>query len=198
MIKNININTLVNILKKYKIYLMCILIIVMSIVSIIIQDIDRKNSILINSESVIKKENKIAVYVTGEVKNPGVYYMDQNSRLYNLIDISGGTTENADISKLNLALKLNDSDKIIIPIKTNNTQVEENLILEESYDEDKININTAGIEELMDIPGIGEATANKIIEYRKNNYFNNIEDIKNVSGIGEAKFNSLKDKICVE
>ena len=69
---------------------------------------------------------------------------------------------------------------------------------EENSKEVKVNINTANKEKLETLPGIGETTAQKIIDYREaNGKFNSIEDIKNVSGIGDAKFNSLKDKITV-
>ena len=62
----------------------------------------------------------------------------------------------------------------------------------------KININKANKSELMTLNGIGESTANKIIEYRKNNMFDSIEDIKNVSGIGDSKFEKIKNYICVD
>ena len=60
-----------------------------------------------------------------------------------------------------------------------------------------VNINTATVEELMTLPGIGEVTARSIVDYRKETPFTSIEDIKNVSGIGDSKFNRIKDYICV-
>ena len=63
---------------------------------------------------------------------------------------------------------------------------------------EKININTASKDMLQNLDGIGEKTAEKIIEYRKNNKFQKIEDIMEVSGIGEAKFEAIKDYICVD
>ncbi|WP_297575386.1 helix-hairpin-helix domain-containing protein [uncultured Campylobacter sp.] len=61
-----------------------------------------------------------------------------------------------------------------------------------------VNINTASKEELMSLKGIGETTANNIIEYRKENKFKKIEDLKNVKGIGDKKFEAIKDDIKVE
>ena len=61
-----------------------------------------------------------------------------------------------------------------------------------------VNINTASKEELMTLKGIGEATAEAIIEYRKENKFTKIEDIKNVKGIGDKKFESIKEDIEVK
>ena len=60
-----------------------------------------------------------------------------------------------------------------------------------------VNINTATLEQLMTLPGIGEVTASAIIEYREQAYFERVEDIMNVTGIGEAKFNGIRDLICV-
>ena len=109
-----------------------------------------------------------------------------------MLDICGGILENADISKLNLAQKLIDSDKVEVPIKKEEAE-QENEIL--NNDDKKVNINTADVEELKSLDGIGDSTANKIIEYRRTNNFEVIEDIMNVPGIGESKFNNIKDHI---
>ena len=100
-------------LNKYKGYIIFIIILILSIVSVIMQNIDRKNSIIINNKELKNVDNKIAIYITGEIKNPGVYYLETNSRVCDAIDISGGLTENADINRVNLAQKLSDCDKLI-------------------------------------------------------------------------------------
>ena len=194
---------------EYKIYIFCIIILIFAVIYVLIQHFDRKNTLKVNSNEINSNDEKIAVYITGEVINPGVYYIDNNSRLYNAIDIAGGTTEFADISKLNLAQKLNDSEKIVVPrIVEKDETLDENVVLndeneigsfsDDSYDNGKININSAGINELQSITGIGASTAKKIIEYRNKNKFETIEDILNVPGIGEAKFENMKDEICVK
>ena len=194
-------NKVKEIILKYKAYIICIAIIILSIVSIAIQNKDRKETLKVNNSELENKEDKIAVYVSGAVKNPGVYYLDINSRIYNLLDICGGVEENADISKLNLAQKLNDSDKIEVPIKKESFEGQnDDEELEELKENDgkssKVNINTATLEELKTLNGIGEATARKIIDYRSENEFEEIEDIMNVPGIGESKFNNIKENIC--
>ena len=193
-----------NFILKYKFQIILIVIFVASAISIFIQDKERKDSIMINSSSIKSKEGKIGVYISGEVKKEGVYYLDKDARVTNLIDIAGGLTENADISKINPAQKLNDSDKIIIPEKNDEVEdiqeTEDNISDEEETEtntSEKININTATKDELKTLNGIGDATANKIINYRKSNPFTEIEDIMNVPGIGEAKFNNIKNDICV-
>lgn len=183
---------------KYKGYIICVVILILSILSIYIQNIDRKNTLKVNNIQMENKEDKIAVYIAGKVKNPGVYYLDINSRLYQLLDICGGVLEDADIEKVNLAQKLHDSDKITI-LEKKTVETVDNDEVDDDYDVDseskKININTASLEELKTLNGIGDATAKKIIEYRKTNEFIDIEDIMNVSGIGESKFNNIKEYI---
>lgn len=184
---------------KYKIQIVFICIFIISGISIYIQDNERKASFSVNSSNISKNDDRIGVYISGEVKNTGVYYLKKDSRITDLINICGGLTEEADVSKINPAQKLNDSDKIIIPKKEENLNTES---IEDTNESDinvqeKININTATKDELTSLNGIGEATANKIINYRNKNKFNEIEDIMNVPGIGEAKFSNIKDYICV-
>lgn len=193
-----------NFILKYKFHIILVIIFITSGISIYIQDKDRKETLTINSSNISNKEGKIGVYISGEIKKEGVYYLDKDARVANLIDIAGGLTEKADISKINPAQKLNDSDKIIVPEKKNmgeSSTIDEGFNDESSQSEssisDKININTATKDELTTLNGIGEATANKIINYRKNNPFKEIEDIMNVPGIGEAKFNNIKEDICI-
>jgi len=186
------ITKVLEIIKKYKTYILCIAIIILSIISVIIQYFDRNNKINLNSVTAKQKQEKIAVYINGEVNNPGVYYLEPNSRLYELLDMCGGVTENANINNVNLSKKLVDSDMITITKK-----VDDNLEYIEDIEEGKVNINNASKEELMTLNGIGEQTASKIIEYRETTKFNDIEDLMNVSGIGTSKFEGIKEDICV-
>ena len=137
--------------------------------------------------------------------NPGIISLPTEARISDAIDAAGGTTELADISKINLAYKLNDGQKLKIPsiydveevIYIQNNAGNE-VVLSENTKNAIININSASQSELENLPGIGPSTASKIIDYRsKNGNFKKIEDIMNVSGIGESKFNSIKDYICI-
>ena len=195
-----------NIIKTNKSAIVCSILIIMSVISIIIQKNDRQQAITINSTTLESKDNKIAVYITGEIKNPGVYYLNPNSRLESVIDIAGGITQIADISKINLSKKLVDSDKVVIPKKqiendavntNNNEESSEDIVNINKMSTDKVNINEASKDEIMTLKGIGESTADKIIEYRKNQKFKKIEDIMNVKGIGQNKYNLIKDNICI-
>lgn len=156
-------------------------------------------------ENVIENviiEEKIVVHISGEVINPGVITLKDGSRVVDAIDMAGGVTQNADLSKINLAYILEDAQKVHIPSKDEENTVEEITSQSNSLNKEKnliININTANEKELQSLPGIGESTAKKIINYRKENgKFNSIEDIKNVSGIGESKFNKIKNNISIK
>ncbi|AOR22695.2 competence protein ComEA [Clostridium taeniosporum] len=144
------------------------------------------------------KDKKIVVEIKGEVKNPDVYKLSDESIVKDVIEIAGGLTEEADISNINRAQKLKNHELIYIhnknEVKDSISYAQNNLnILNNSG---KININCAQVEELKNLNGIGEAKAKRIIEYReKVGSFNSIEDIKNIDGIGEKSFEKLKDQI---
>ena len=209
MNKNIKFESIKKFFKKYSKYIVWIVILILAIISIIMQHIDRKNSLILNSSTIEQKEGKIVVYITGQIKKEGVYYLDEGARLFNLIDLAGGLLDTADTDKINLAQKINDSDKIIIPKKVEKTEEvdDETLDLDsdisipdediEDINSDKVNINTASESELKTLNGIGDSTARKIVEYRQTKRFDSIEEIMNVSGIGNAKFESIKENICV-
>ena len=204
----------------------CVIIVVGAILYYFMQDMGEEEfvdleSLEVNEEAkeniiqneVIEEVNQIVVHISGEVINTGVISLNENSRIIDAINKAGGLTSKADISKVNLAYVLEDAQKIYIP--SVDDKEEEMYILEGSGDteivsssgsienkkEEKlmVNINTANAIELSKLPGIGNSTALKIINYRnENGKFNTIDDIKNVSGIGESKFNKIKDSIFVK
>ena len=144
-------------------------------------------------------ESKVYVDVSGCVKKPGVYEVSADSRIFEVIELAGGVTPDADTSYINQAEPVTDGLKINVPDRN---QTENSVSGETSsalQDENgKVNINTADMTRLQDLPGVGPVTAEKIISHRENNgYFRSIEDIKNVSGIGEKTFEKIKDMISV-
>lgn len=154
-----------------------------------------------------KEEEKIIIHITGEVEEGGVIELEKGARISDAIEEAGGTTEEADLSNVNLAYSLSDGQKIKIPnINEENkeTIVEEkageDIIIEgNKSEEEKININKATQTEIETLPGIGPSTALKIINYRnEHGKFEKIEDIKNVSGIGDSKYENIKEYICTE
>lgn len=178
-----------------------------------------------NKENEVNEEDKkenissatgIYVHIDGYINNPGVYQLKENERTNVLIEKAGGLKNGYSIKNINLAAKLSDGDKVYIPSveeeKTLGNQNNNNVNTGRKHinngnnsnnnvsitKNNKININTANVSELKQITGIGESTANKIIDYRQNvRKFKKIEDIKEVKGIGESKFESLKNKITI-
>ena len=167
------------------------------------EEIETKNEEILEE---VKEKNQIIVHVTGQVKNSGVVSLEEGARVVDAIYSAGGETVDADLNKLNLAYILNDGDKIYVP-KKEDTQTEyitsgagENVSsnVTQSSDSKIININTATVDELSTLSGIGNAIAERIVAYRmQNGKFENIEDIKNVTGIGDSKFNNIKNLIKV-
>ena len=183
------------------------------------------------TEVVIKKKEKqtsseiyFKVDIKGQVNNPGIYSLKEGSRVIDVIEASGGLTENANTTVINLSKKIEDEMVIIIysneevnnfaKTKEVEKQVIENCIKKDenslqndacinqsneqsNTDNNLININTATQEELMTLSGIGESKAKDIITYRSENAFTSIEDIKNVPGIGESLFAKIKENITV-
>ncbi len=168
-----------------------------------------ENEILENEEveDKISNENTVTIHVIGEVNYPGVVVLKEGARIVDAIEAAGGEKEEADLNRINLAYILNDGEKIYIPNKNDNNDIGEYLITDgensalsiNSEDTIIVNINTASVEELIKLPGIGEATANKIIGYRKENgKFKEPEELKNVPGIGDSKYKNIKDMIKVK
>lgn len=143
---------------------------------------------------------EIMVYVSGAVKNPGVYQLAETARIDDAVNAAGGVTTEADPARVNLAARLQDEQQIYVP---RIDEVAPSIASAGGGSASKatdglININSATVEELDTLPRIGPATAQRIIDYRtENGPFASIEDLQNVKGIGAATFADLKAKISV-
>ncbi len=143
----------------------------------------------------VKAREEQLMYLTGEVKVPGVYRFEDGERLSDVIERAGGLTDAADALAINLAMRLEDEMKVVIPERGETGSRMEQTV--EVGGADKVDLNSADAAELMTLPGIGAVTAAKIIEYRQNETFQTIEDIKKVNGIGEKTFEGLKEMVRV-
>ena len=177
-----------------------------------------ENSSSSNSNKANKSQKdvgvkEITVYISGQVAKEGVVTLSSDKRLADAVEKLGGLTKNADTNNINLAMKLEDEKHYIIPkegeviqnnsdstqVTSNKDNNSSNNATQSDSQGSKININTADLKQLDNIPGVGEATANKILSYRdENGEFKSIEEIKNVNGIGDKKFKNMKDLICVK
>jgi len=137
---------------------------------------------------------KILVYVCGAVAQPGVIEVDSRCRVVDAIGLAGGMTKEADETYLNLAGRLTDGEKIYVP-----TRDEVSQWTSENQENSLININTATLDRLCELPGIGESKAADIIAYReKYGSFESTEDIMKVPGIKESLYEKIADRICVK
>lgn len=177
------------------------------------QDILEQNTIENKIENNIENEKrKIVIHITGQVKNPGLVYLDEGARIADAIKEAGGSTKDAALDKVNLAYVLEDGQKIYIPNKNEKiseiqyiiTDSGENVLKDTGKESNvkggikKVNINSANQEELETLPGVGPALAVRIIEYRNSNgKFEKVEDVQNVKGIGDSKFTNIKEYICI-
>ena len=131
-----------------------------------------------------------AVFVCGSVVTPGVYELPAGSRVYEAVALAGGMTDEAAQTAVNQAELLADGQMIEIPTKE---EQQAQADAEKARSDGLVNINTAGLEELQTLPGIGESKARSIIAYReKNGTFKATEDIKNVDGIGDGIYAKLE------
>ena len=171
------------------------------------------------TEPLIQEESiqECNVDIKGAILKPGVYSVSCDKNVNDVIEMAGGLAEDADTSVTNLAKKINNEMVIIIytheEVENSNIVdtvvkvIEKECVCPNIQNDSCINteitgnigeenglviINTATLEELMSVPGIGEAKARAIIEYRKNSVFLVLEDLLNVPGIGEKLYETIK------
>lgn len=154
-------------------------------------------------------DKKRFVYICGAVNVPGVYEVEQNARLYEVVEAAGGLREDAAEESVNQARQIEDGEMIRILTQEEAAQAgdeeagegaENDVKAETANDSDgRIDLNLATVAELMTLPGIGQAKADSIVRYReKNGAFSSIEEIKQVEGIKEGVYNRIKDNIKVK
>ena len=170
-----------------------------------------------NTGQLAGNRDQIKVYVVGCVRKPGIVTLTKGQMIYDAVREAGGLTEDADADNINMVFSLNENVMLVIKSKEENRTAGEGAVVysgsgpgaevigggdDEAYGRDRIkpvNINTAGIDELDTLPGIGEAKARDIIAYReKYGRFATIEDIMKVPGIKKNRFESIRDYITVD
>ncbi len=151
------------------------------------------------SEESSVQPQVVFVDISGAVEKPGVYEVSEGTRLFEVIEMAGGLSEDADPDNVNQASFVEDGQKIIIPLK--GSDAESGLLPGNTeYTGETsglININTAAVDELKTLNGIGDTMAQRIIEYRSQRSFKSKEDIMSVDGIGNKTYEKIKDHITV-
>ena len=137
----------------------------------------------------------IEVNVAGSVASPGVYRLLPGQRIYHAIEIAGGASQTADLTRLNLAAILEDGQRIYVP----NQLPDQISSVPPLSSGEPINLNNASLEELMSLPGIGKVKARAIIVYRDNNgIFGSLDDLLKVDGINKSLFDEIKSLLVLE
>ena len=151
----------------------------------------------------------VVVYVCGAVRSPGVVRLPDGARVTDALEVAGGPTAKAELAAVNLAAPVTDGQQIVVPERGaavavapasggTSSSPASGAALGAVAAGALININTASLEELDALDGVGPSTAQKIVDYRTaNGGFKTVDEIKNVPGIGDAKFAAMRDAITV-
>lgn len=158
---------------------------------------------------VYKKIKYIKVYVSGAVSLPGIYELPLDSRAEDAVAAAGGLIESADVNRVNLARKLKDGYQVNVPTikkrilsgkesKTNSEKQLSTADEQQVQHQQKVKINSADVQELEQLPGIGPAMAQRIIYEREKKRFYDLDDLLRVKGIGKAKLRKIKDLVEID
>lgn len=146
-----------------------------------------------------KEEKTCLVYVCGAVVSPGVYELDDGSRIYEAVELAGGFMEEAAEDALNLAESVTDGQMIRIPTEEEQEAAGRQGAEADSAADGKLDLNRADVAALMELPGIGQSKAEAIVGYREEHgSFSRTEDLMKVEGIKEGVFDKIKDRIKVD
>lgn len=135
-------------------------------------------------------QTEIAIDVRGAVSTPGVVYLPPGARLIDVVNATGGLSSDADSSLVNLSTRVVDGQMVVIPTQIPNSPDQSTIAL--------ININSANIEDLKELPGIGDVLAQRIVFYREfNGPYQSIDDLENVEGISASLIESIRPHITI-
>jgi len=145
---------------------------------------------------------QLSIHVAGAVNKPGLYEVGEGSRVADAVSRAGGPAPDALLDNLNLAARLKDGEKVMVPRGTQQAAGQQDVSAEAATGSGSsgsaVNINIASVDELDRLPGVGPALSQRIVEYRqKNGAFSSVEELDNVEGIGPSKMESLKDLVTI-
>ena len=167
-----------------------------------VEDVTVVETTMLAEKTEVSTTQEVVIFVDikGAVKNPGVYQMKAGDRVKDALDAAGGLTDEADSQKVNLAQRVEDQMVIVVPkVGEEATEIPAGVTSKEASKEGSVNINTATVEELKTLKGVGEKKAEAIIEYRKKNgSFKTKEDLMKVRGIGKKLFESFQERIVTQ
>jgi competence protein ComEA len=149
-----------------------------------------------NAQAAAPAQAPVVVHVVGAVRRAGLYRLPQGSRIADAIARAAGATRRADLSLVNLAAPLADGMQVVVPRKVRPGAA--GGAAEAEATTGPVHLNTATLEQLDVLPGIGPAMAQRIIDHREaNGGFGSVEELTDVPGIGEVRMASLRDQVRV-
>ena len=138
----------------------------------------------------------VVVHVVGAVRRPGVYRLPAWARLAAALRRAGGATSGADLQGVNLAAKVSDGQQVIVPARVAGASGTAVAAGAAAAPGQPVSLNSATVDQLDELDGVGPVTAQKILDYRKEHGgFGSVDDLKQVSGIGPKRFETLKEKV---
>jgi len=142
--------------------------------------------------------DRVAVHVAGRVRHPGLVRLPAGSRVQDAVRAAGGATSGADLDAINLARKLTDGEQVLVPGPGDPApQPVPGAITPPGAPAAPLDLNTATVEQLDTLPGVGEVTAGRIVAYRTAHPFTAVDELLEVPGIGQRRFDQLKDLVTV-
>ena len=195
-------------LQQKRIILCMVLVIIGTVFFVQTMQLNQPEAVVVQTNTAEKPEdsfsqpetikNELVVHVAGAVQNPGVYTLQDGSRVEDAIT-RAQLLPQSDADALNRAALLSDGQKIVVPFsgesQTSNPLTESET---ETMPNDKVNLNHATLAQLMTLPGIGEVKAQAIMQYRQeHNGFQTIDQLLQVNGIGSAIYSQIADLVCV-
>ena len=140
---------------------------------------------------------QVAVHVAGHVRRPGLVRLPAGSRVQDAIRAAGGATSGADLDAVNLARKLIDGEQVLVPGPGDPPPLPPAAGAAPGTPSAPLDLNTATVEQLDTLPGVGEVTAGRIVAYRSAHPFTSVDELLEVPGIGQRRFEQLKDLVTV-
>ena len=141
-----------------------------------------------------KHGGRVMVHVAGAVRRPGVYRLRSGARVDDAVRLAGGARRRADLTQVNLAQELEDGRQVIVPLRPGGGSP--GAVVAGAPAAGPVNLNTATLEQLDALDGIGPVTAQSILDFREENGgFSSVEQLDQVPGIGEATMTALRDKV---
>jgi competence protein ComEA len=140
---------------------------------------------------------RLVVHVVGAVRRPGLYRLAHGSRIADALHRAGGATKRADLSLVNLAAPLSDGTQVVVPrrappVTAGSAEAGDAATAASG----PVHLNTATLEQLDELPGVGPVTAQKIIDYREQHgAFSSVDDLDSIPGIGPARLEQLRDLV---